>query len=195
LRTENWTLESKSNYINWKNFTVLYIILFQHISKPFRITCFILYNIYQNIMLKVFPYTELWVNMHLYKYPLFTYAWYRSKANTNTQCWMWMTSLMIVEHKQNMWKWHYITQSRYFVCGASRCVEGTHIDNNRQSQFFFCIGWFNATCFVLTRCRQQANKKRKDYCVRCIILFLIFYVWLESPLHKISQNYTKCRNQ
>ena len=94
---------------------------------------------------------------------------------------------------QNMWKWHYITQSRYFVCGTSRCIEGTHVDNTRQSQRFLSVGWFNATCFVLARSRHQENKKRKVYCVSHIILFHIFCVCVVGI--PISQNIIKLYDQ
>ena len=69
------------------------------------------------------------------------------------------------------------------------------MDDNRQSQLFLCNGWFNATCFVLTLSRHQENKTRQFYCVSYIILFHILYARLESPLQKISSNYTTSRNQ
>jgi len=49
------------------------------------------------------------------------------------------------------------------VQGRSRCRVrfSSHGYNNRQSQFFLCIGWFNATCFGLTRNHNKGNKIQK----------------------------------
>jgi hypothetical protein len=144
-------------------------------------------------MLRIFPYTQIrvtcnYIYIYIYIYICMYSPFYcrhdiavKPALIHSSECewlpWWWSST------SQNMWESHYLTQSRYILCGTSRCVGGIRMDNNSQIRLVLCTGWFSATCFVLTRSYHQANKKRKYYCIRCIILFHIMYVWLGSPLH------------
>jgi hypothetical protein len=49
------------------------------------------------------------------------------------------------------------------VQGRNQCRDRSNSRgyNNRQSQFFLCIGWLNATCFGLTGSHNNGNKIQK----------------------------------